>query len=178
MAAQDSTYFLVNASAKGYPHKFAKISPEDAGKVLPHKWHSYRSKVHPHIFYAKADWVEENGVRKQVKMHRLIMNAPDGVHVDHINGDGLDNRRENLRLVTPQLNQANSRKRMKGTSRFKGVCWSAASKKWRASIVINNRQIYLGLFADELDAAKAYDKKALELFGEHAHLNLPEMEAA
>lgn len=178
MAASDSTYFLVNASARGYGNRFAKISPEDAEKVLQYKWHAYRSKIHPHVFYAKADCGEENGVRKQIKLHRLILPAPAGCHIDHINGDGLDNRRQNLRIVTPQMNQANSRKRTEGTSRFKGVCWHSQGKKWRASIVINNRQIHLGLFTDEIEAARAYDKKALELFGEHACLNLTEKDAA
>lgn len=105
-------------------------------------------------------------------LHRLIMNAADDVHVDHINGDGLDNRRENLRIVTPQLNQANSRKHAEARSRFKGVSWSEAAQRWRAYIAVGRKQTHLGLFDDEISAARAYDAKARELFGEHAFTNL------
>ena len=171
MAAQDSTYFEVYVgSTKEEVH--AKISPEDAQLVLKYRWVIRgHTKYGKWVKYACTD-IRRNGVRKTYKMHRLILNAEDGMHVDHINGDGLDNRRENLRLVTPQQNQANSRKRSKMTSRFKGVCWHAAARKWRATLAINHRSLHLGLFDDEILAAQAYDEKAREMFGEFAHLNL------
>lgn len=152
--------------------RYAKISPQDAELILRYKWR-VTSTIHGRgnaIFYAYTS----SGGRgaKKIKMHRLITNAPDGTHVDHINGDGLDNRRENLRIVTPQMNQANSRKHIVGWSRFKGVSWSAAAKKWRAYINIGRKQTHLGLFDDEITAAQAYDVKAREVFGEHAFTNL------
>lgn len=162
-------YYLVNLGST--TDRFAKISPQDAGPILLYKWRiTHSRKGTERIYYAAAN---ERGTKPRViKMHRLILSAPDGWHVDHINGDGLDNRRENLRLVNPQLNQANSRKHKPGTSRFKGVCWSRKANKWRAYVSVDRRQIHIGLYEEEMAAAQAYDLKAKELWGEHAHLNL------
>ena len=173
MAAQDSNYFLVNVSS-GQEKVFAKISPQDAELVLRYKWrYSSARKGRDGIVTRYAVAQEKfKGKYTFYKMHRLIMSPPDGMHVDHINGDGLDNRRENLRIVTPQLNQANSRKHIVGTSRYKGVAWSKASRKWRAYIAIDRKQTHLGLFDDEVSAALAYDTKAKQVFGEHAFTNL------
>lgn len=174
MAAPDSTFFQVNVSTARGPIVYAKISPQDAELILRHKWRvsqGRKGRSRHIIRYAVTQRVE-SGVYTRIKMHRLIMNPPDGMHVDHINGDGLDNRRENLRVVTPQLNQANSRKHLPGGSRFKGVCWHAGARKWRAYIAPERKQIHLGLFDSEIEAAEAYDKKARELFGEHAFTNL------
>jgi len=109
--------------------------------------------------------------RKAVYMHREIMNAPAGMQIDHINGNGLDNRKVNLRLCNCSQNQRNARKRKKTTSRFKGVSWN--NNRWRARIYFNGEQITIGRFKSELEAAKAYDKKAVELFGEFANPNFP-----
>jgi hypothetical protein len=174
MAEQDSTFFLVNVTSASGPKKYAKISPQDAPLVLLQKWRATATKRIGNRsvnHYAVACYVE-NGVKYNVKMHRLIMNPPEGMHVDHINGDGLDNRRENLRIVTPQQNCANSRKTIMGQSRFKGVAWCAGANKWRAYIAVDRKQQHLGLFADEIAAAEAYDKRAKEVWGEYARLNL------
>ena len=168
----DSPYFLVNVGSTKKEH-FAKISPQDAQLALLYRWRIVDTKAQMDrhkIYYVSAKERGRSG--RYVKLHRLIMNAQDGTHVDHINGDGLDNRRENLRLVTPQLNQANSRKHVIGKSRFKGVSWSKPANKWRAYIVRDRRQIHIGLYADEFEAARAYDAKAAEMWGDHAHLNL------
>ena len=170
MAVPDSSFFLVNIGSQN-ADRFAKISPQDAELILRYRWRVTHTPIgHRRAYYATTR--ERGRMGRRIKMHRLILNAPDGVHVDHINGDGLDNRRENLRLVTPELNQANSRKHIVQTSRFKGVAWHKGANKWRAYIAINRGQQHLGLFDDELSAAAAYDAKALELWGEHAHLNL------
>jgi hypothetical protein len=100
-------------------------------------------------------------------MHRLIMQAPKGMVVDHINGNGLDNRRCNLRLCTPAQNRRNRHKHAGGRSRFLGV--SPCGDKWNARVAGR----YLGLFDDEVEAAKARDRKARQLYGEHAWLNFP-----
>ena len=91
--------------------------------------------------------------------------------VNHINENGLDNRRENLMVVTRSQHKMLVRKRKKYTSRYKGVSWAKRDKKWKVQITINWKQIYLGLFNSELEAAKAYDEAAKELFGEFAKLN-------
>ncbi len=105
-------------------------------------------------------------------LSNFILDVPNGIIVDHINGDTLDNRKSNLRVVTKSQNAQNSRKpvRAKGTtSKYKGVNWDKTRNCWRASI-----QMSLGRFSSELEAAKAYDKKAKELFGDFARLNISE----
>jgi hypothetical protein len=109
---------------------------------------------------------------RQMAMHRLIMNPPEGSVVDHINGNRHDNRRSNLRVCTLSENCRNSRKSC-GTSRFKGVSWSRTAGKWQARIWYHGKSTYLGYFDDEIEAAMAYDRKARELFGAFACLNFP-----
>ncbi len=117
--------------------------------------------------------------REHILMHRLILNPPDGFESDHINHCGLDNRRENLRACTNAQNSQNRRTRKGGTSQYKGVYWHKGQKykgrqyqgKWSARIQHFNKPLYLGEFDDEIEAAKTYDAKAKELFGEFANTN-------
>ena len=107
------------------------------------------------------------------RMHRVILNAPDGVMVDHINGDKLDNRKANLRLCTNSKNQAN-RKVVRGVSKFKGVVLERRKNGrcfWKATLVFEGKATYLGSFATDLEAAAAYNEAAVSKFGEFAHLN-------
>lgn len=112
-----------------------------------------------------------NGVHKQknVSMHRLILQPPDDMQVDHINCNVLDNRRANLRLATHSQNQYNRPAR--NASGRKGVTWHKGAQKWMAQIEKNNKPRYLGLFVDIEDAAAAYNAAAKELFGEFAHVS-------
>jgi len=115
----------------------------------------------PHIYEATADGKA---------LASIVLGVSNGL-VDHINGDPLDNRRQNLRPATPSQNQANRTKyqgRRGVTSRYKGVCWHRKDKKWMARIYRDGKQIYLGGFDCEIEAAKAYDSAALEIFGEFA----------
>jgi hypothetical protein len=102
-------------------------------------------------------------------MHRVVMNAQPGECYDHINRDGLDNRRSNLRLATNQQNQMN-RGRKGGTSRFKGVSWDRQKSLWLAQMG-RGRGSKIGRFHAEEDAARAYDRAAREKFGEFACTN-------
>ena len=104
-------------------------------------------------------------------MHRLIMNPPKGMVVDHINGNGLDNRRCNLRICTQAENSRNSRKHADGRSRFIGV--HPHRDKWDAVVTRQGKTHYAGSFDDEVEAAKARDRLALELHGQFARLNFP-----
>lgn len=110
-----------------------------------------------------------NGIR--VKMHRFIMGVTDpSILVDHKNRNGLDNRKHNLRLCDKLKNAANS-KPINKTSAYKGVSFDNYSKKWVARIKFEGKQLNLGRYDDEEDAARAYDAKAKEVFGEFAYLN-------
>lgn len=101
---------------------------------------------------------------KALALHRVIMNAPDGLCVDHINHDSLDNRRENLRVCT-RLENLRNRRSKRGVSQFQGV--SPSLGKWRVDIAGR----YVGTYSDEIVAAKAYDTAATEQYGQFANLN-------
>lgn len=115
----------------------------------------------------------KHGKIVSLKMHREILKPSVGMEVDHINGNGFDNRRCNLREVTKSQNQRWSGKHCISSSRFKGVTWNKKNSKWVAQIHTPPRSRYIGLFEDETEAAKAYDRVALELYGEFAKINFP-----
>lgn len=119
--------------------------------------------------YAYAHRFGEKTKRK-LKLHRAIMTPPDGVYVDHINGNGLDNRRANLRLCNNAQNQANTAGRG-GSSKYKGVSWFARDKNWRVAFRANGEFVWVGYFEDEIEAAKAYNREARARLGEFARLN-------
>lgn len=105
-----------------------------------------------------------------IYMHRLLLNAPKGMSVDHINGDCFDNRRSNLRLATHRENCRNQ-KRHVGKTGYKGVYWRTDTSKWQAKIMVDYKSITLGCFTDEREAARAYDAAARLYFGEFARTN-------
>lgn len=106
-------------------------------------------------------------------MHRLIMSPPDDMEIDHIDNDGLNNRKSNLRIVSRAQNRYNARPNFNktGTSKFKGVSWQRDENKWLVQIQLGHKTIHIGRFKDEIEAARAYDKKAKEVFGEYAWTN-------
>jgi hypothetical protein len=108
-------------------------------------------------------------------MHRVIAGAPKGTVVDHINGNKLDNRRENLRICSAAENRWNRPKpQCASRSQYKGVHFIPTSDRWRAAIYVKHKKHNLGTFATELDAAQAYDRAAKELHGQFAVLNFPD----
>jgi len=116
-----------------------------------------------------------NGMsRSYVRMHRLLMIPGPGLDVHHINHNPLDNRRSNLRACAHQDNQRSQAIRRTSASGFKGVGWHSRDRAWRAYITVDYKQVSLGYFRDKEAAARAYDTKARELFGEFACLNFPE----
>ncbi len=127
--------------------------------------------------YKKFRYARRHVGSKTIYMHRVIMNAPYGMQVDHINGNGLDNRRVNLRICNASQNQQNQRIRRCTSSRFKGVYLHTLSKKWIARICVKGKLKHLGTYNIESYAAMAYDVKAVELFGEFANLNFPYLKA-
>lgn len=144
--------------------KFALVDDEDYEKVIKFKW--YLS--HGYVVY--QHYLCKDGKRIYSWLHRLVMDAPKGMDVDHINRNKLDNRKQNLRICTHPQNLFNSKDKG-GSSQFKGVAWNKYHKKWQAYIGKDYKKYRLGYFNVEEDAAKAYDLKAKELFGEFAYLN-------
>jgi len=106
-------------------------------------------------------------------MHRVIINAPRHLLVDHINHNGLDNRKANLRTATIAQNNVNraSYKTKNSPSKYKGVYWSKRDKKWQVQICHNNKRKHIGQFDNEIQAAKAYDEAAKKYHKEFAVLN-------
>lgn len=143
-----------------------QVDPEDRHTLDEQAW--YIDMIRGKLYVVGGDWV--NGRMVKRFLHRMIMNAPPGIQVDHINGDPLDNRRCNLRLCTHAENQCNQHV-VRGRSQFKGVTWHKQNRKWRARIVHHGKDIHLGLFDDEVEAARAYDAAACEFHGDFARLN-------
>ena len=146
----------------------AIIDKDDVATISGHKWCALRAPNGR--WYAVC---RSNG--NFLFMHRVIMNAPAGRDVDHANSDGLDNRRSNLRIATRSQNLGNRRKMPGRSSRYKGVTWHKARHKWRAYIGAGGVLRHLGYFLDEADAALAYDRAALEAWGEFARTNFLEL---
>jgi hypothetical protein len=104
-------------------------------------------------------------------MHADILGTKNGVEIDHCDGNGLNNRRQNLRHATKTENQWNATVRQDNSSGFKGVCFDTEMRRWKASIQYHNKRIHLGRFDSAAEAAIAYDEAATRLFGEFAKTN-------
>ena len=144
----------------------AIVDDQDFDYINQWKWIAFKNRYH---YYAVRRIYQKGNKSKRILMHRVILDNPR--HIDHINRNGLDNRRSNLRPVECGQNQMNQVKTRTHTSIYKGVCWLSRTSKWRSSIGFKNKSYHIGYYKSELDAAKAYDKKAAELFGEFACLN-------
>jgi hypothetical protein len=129
--------------------KFTKVDDEDIPIMMQRKWFSW---------WCGNRWYAVGG---GFYLHRLINKTPKGMETDHINGDGLDNRKENLRTVTKRENAQN--KHIPKTSKYPGVLWHKGKQRWRAQIRINGDTKYLGHFKDEVDAFNAYKKAVKEV---------------
>lgn len=144
--------------------KFALVDDSD------YEYYSqFNYYLHSEGYAVREIW--NGGDKIRLRMHREIMNTPDGMDTDHINGDRLDNRRQNLRVCTRSENLRNGRKRENNTSQYKGVSFFKPIRKWRAYITLEKKTKSLGYFKEEIEAAKAYNKAAIILFGEFAKLN-------
>ena len=152
----------------------ALVDDEDYPELAKHKWYALKPYC---TYYAARRVASVNGRRPLVYMHRVILGAKPGEQCDHLNWNGVDNRRANLRLCTQSQNNQNKPKR-RGSSRYLGVEWDTRRDKWAARIRGGGTRRWLGYFHNEDDAAKAYDRAARELFGEFACLNFPTTEGS
>jgi hypothetical protein len=141
------------------------IDPEDICILEAFKWRVKNTGKHS---YVVADLK-----RHMILLHRVITNCPDSYDVDHINGNGLDNRKCNLRIATRSQNLANTGAHSHNKSGYKGVSFDKSKGKWRAQITKEGRCRNLGRFSDPIEAAKRYDEAAKKLHGEFAYLNFP-----
>lgn len=151
-------------------NKFTLIDDEDFELIDKYKWHV---RKHRCVFYAQHCYRDkENKRTKSIQMHRLIMGIDDpNIQIDHINGNGLDNRKCNLRICNNSQNHMNRKKQKNCSSKYKGVSWHKLKNKWSSYIKIRGKLKYLGDFIDEKEAAKKYDIMAIKFFGEFAQLN-------
>jgi len=163
---------ILHSDGSGHIHIFNKyggllgiaiVDPEDVDKVMQYKWYISTGG------YAFTTF-KEGDKRKWVALHRMVLDAPDKYHVDHINRNKLDCRKSNLRLVTPKENNQNRNpkgllinKKKITSSKYRGVSYDAEKKKWRAQIKVNGKNKSLGWFDSEIAAAVAA-KKAREKY--------------
>jgi hypothetical protein len=153
--------------------KYAIVDPDDYEALSRDKW--YAAKGHNTFYAVRGKWAKNRKKRTEIRMHRLIMKPPRNMFVDHINHNGLDNRKANLRLATYSQNVHNRKKFAKrASSKYKGVSWHKSIKQWTAAIQIDGRRLHLGCFHNEKDAAKEYDNAAKKYHGEFAILNFPD----
>jgi len=150
---------------------FAMIDDNDYEFISQRKWHATKSKAS--TIYAKSWTLKSEGKPRLLCMHRELLGLGEGrsIVVDHINGNGLNNCRNNLRIATVSQNSANRRVIPKKNTIYKGVSWHKAAKKWRATIQKDSKLIHIGYFKSDLDAALAYNREALNFHGEFANLN-------
>lgn len=150
--------------------KYALVDREDVHLVASGRWYVLRGA---NTEYASGRAQVDRGDRRVVQMHRLLMRAPHDLLIDHVNGNGLDNRRANLRFADKSQNGANRLlSTSTGTSEYLGVRWHSLVHKWEARITVRGESRSLGFFVDEVEAARARDAAAKEAFGEFATLNL------
>lgn len=154
--------------------KFALVDLVDWFEVSKYRWHAQKCSYRESAYYARWEYDSSGPNRKAIFLHNLLIKPEEGQCADHINGDGLDNRRYNLRIIDKNQNMFNRIKSKNKTSKFKGVYWASDRQKWRACIRLNKTLYNLGQFINEIDAATKYDSMASVMFGELAKLNFPE----
>lgn len=151
--------------------KFAIVDAEDFEWL--NQWRWYVKKGWSTFYVARNKWVAK-GKKCTIRIHREILNPNQMQEVDHINGNGLDNRRCNLRAVDKSQNQMNHGKYRKSSSKHKGVSFHKPTSKWQVSISIRKTRKYIGLFESEIKAAQSYNEAVKRYFGEFARLNIIE----
>jgi hypothetical protein len=165
-------YFTAMREIKLTQGQVALVDDEDYDYLMQWKW---RVRKQGNNFYARTYTPMVDWHRKELAMHRIIMNTPPTLEVDHIDHNGLNNQKSNLRNCTEKQNKQN-KKSFGLTSIYLGVSFNKNAKKFQAMIKIDGKGIYGGSWDDEEDAAKSYDVLARQYFGEFANLNFKDSE--
>lgn len=146
--------------------KIVLVDDADYSALIKYKWHATKCCE---SWYARMSFTVR-GTRIRIYMHRLLLGLDDpNILCDHKNGDGLDNQRINLRSCSKGENQRNKKQKRKSTHKYKGI--TKFRSNWVAQLSYKNKRVHIGTFKSDIDAAKAYNAKALELFGEFAKIN-------
>ncbi|MDD5006698.1 MAG: HNH endonuclease [Candidatus Omnitrophica bacterium] len=150
--------------------KFVLVDDEDFDRLNKYRW------CYNGAGYACRGINIGNGKVKPIFMHREIIGTPHGMYTDHIDGNKLNNQRFNIRVCNQSQNSLNRNKQPTNTTGYKGVSIRKTNKykKFRAHLTAYGKQYDIGCFHTAIEAAKAYDAKARELFGEFARLNFPQ----
>jgi hypothetical protein len=162
--------FVLEAGMKEIPltqGQVGWVDDEDYDRVSKYKW---CARFRYRTYYAQTRTARSDG-RRSLLLHRFVLNAQPGSEIDHIDGNGLNCQKSNLRFVTHQQNMRNMRLRKDSTTGYKGVSYWKKDKKWQARIRVNGEPVYLGCFDDPTKAALAYDEAARKYHGEHAKPN-------
>lgn len=145
----------------------AIVDDSDHAAVAQYRWHA---RVDNHVVYAARNAKKDGGGYSTLRLHTFLTGWS---RVDHIDGDGLNNRRSNLRPASALENNQNTQKRAAAYSQYKGVSWCKREGRWFAQIQCQRQHQHLGYYPTEVEAALAYDAAARELFGEFARPNFP-----
>jgi len=152
--------------------RYAKVNPADYKKLRKYEW-LVRKGTNSSYAYRRL----RRGKGKKsslIYMHQEIIDVPAGMVIDHINYDGMDNRSKNLRAATLAQNICHRKKRSGAKhSKYKGLCWKKKDRRWETRIGLGKKQIHIGSYRSEIDAAKAYDTAAIKYHGQFASLNFP-----
>jgi len=152
--------------------RYAKVDPADYKRLRKYEWFAKKSNK---SFYARGCVIDSKTAKaKTTYMHQEIIKVPDGMVVDHINHDAMDNRHANLRAATRAQNIRNRKKFAKSSgSKYKGIYYRKKTRKWEVLITFERKRIFLGYFHSEIDAAHAYDEAARRYHKDFACLNFP-----
>lgn len=144
-----------------------QVDDEDLERLNSHRWFVIKKK---HTCYAVA-FKKVDGKTVSTTMHRLLTAAKDGELVDHMDRNGLNNKKSNLRICNISENSTNRKKKAGTSSNYRGVSYAKKNKAWFVFISKNKKKKFIGAFKDEEQAARAYDREAKILHGQFANLN-------
>jgi hypothetical protein len=148
----------------------ALVDDEDYDWLNQWKWYAAWNKTTKSFYAVRTDY--STGKQKEIRMHRVILNAPKGIDCDHKDGNTLNNQKYNLRLDPEKRNNQNARMRSDNISGYRGIAWDKKYSKWSARINFQGKRYFLGYFDIAKDAAKKRNEEALKLHGEFAKLNV------